>query len=263
MQRREAVLGHALAQHLRDLHGVRESLQGDRADIAIFEPVADEAAGERRDHDAIGWSQSLQPGRHVGRFAHGAPLALTALSCKLADHCQPRGDAAARPQLAVPTLELRDRLGDLETGANGALRIILAGLRISKVGKDPISQVLGDEARMPLEDFAHAAVIPVQQFAQVFGVERRCELRHTDKIAEHDRQLAPFQVIFAEPGNRDWSARPGLVGRLLQPRAALAAKLGRGGIDGVALLALPGHSPSKPQALALPAESAASLPIQF
>ena len=79
-----------------------------------------------------------------------------------------------------------------EAGAHGPLGIVLVGARKAKINLHAVARVFGDETIEAANRLRHAPVIGANHFAQLFGIEPRRQLRRTDQIAEHHRQLAAF-----------------------------------------------------------------------
>src|SRR5262249_60392556 len=93
MERLEAALDSAFAQHLPGSHRLGKTLHLDRAKTPVFEQVTTQAARTRTDHKGIGVSKTLQARRQVRRLAHYRPLAHVALVPEIANDYQPGGDS--------------------------------------------------------------------------------------------------------------------------------------------------------------------------
>jgi hypothetical protein len=77
-----------------------------------------------------------------------------ALSDKVADHNDPRGDADADLEIFVrPRFEPRDDGRDVEAGPNRPLGVVLMGLRIAEIYEDAVAHVLRYEPAEALHGF--------------------------------------------------------------------------------------------------------------
>src|SRR5215472_9476908 len=93
MERLEAALDSAFAQHLPGSHGLGKALHLDCAKITVFEQVTKQAARTRTDHKGIGFGKTLQARRQVRRLADYRALAQVALVHEIAYNYQPGGDS--------------------------------------------------------------------------------------------------------------------------------------------------------------------------
>ena len=82
-------------------------------------------------------------------------------------------DAHAHVQLprVVGVVELRDRVSDGKSGADGALRIVLARSRRAEDRHHGVADELLDRAAVALELEAHALVVAGEDRPHVLGVE--------------------------------------------------------------------------------------------
>ena len=119
-------------------------------------------------------------------------------------------------------VELRDRVEDGETGASGALGIIVVSDRVAEKGHDAVAEVAHDHALEARDRIRRRALITRHCRAPFLGIELRGERRRSDQIAKQDRQMPPLtrDHLLAR-----WWLR--LRGLRLEQSSALAAKIGR------------------------------------
>ena len=146
MQRLEAALGGAAAQHPRGHHRRAQALELDGAQIHVLEQPAGQPPRARRDHHRARLGQRLQPRREVGRLADHRLFLRGALADQIADDHQSGGDAD-------PHLQWRRREGvepghllhQLQRRAHRALGIVLVGPRIAEIGEHAVAHVFRDK----------------------------------------------------------------------------------------------------------------------
>jgi hypothetical protein len=184
--------------------------------LPIFKQAAGQPPRGLGDDDHSGIRQCLQSRSQIGGFADDGRLQRRAGPDQIADHDETGGNADADPKCAGRSgdgFQVIDRLDDGQGGTRGSLRIIFVRLRIAEVDQDTVADVVRDEAIEPRHHAGDAAVVGGDHLAQVLGIEAAAERRRTDKIGEHDGQLAAL-------GNRRRRHRDALA------RSGLAAAMG-------------------------------------
>ena len=169
----EPARDEARAQHAPDRHRLGDTFDLDRAEIAVFEKVADQPARACGDDDRIRLGQRLQTGGEVGCFPDYRLLLCRALADQVADHYQPGGDADPRLQLDGAEIEAADSLDDPEARPDRVLGIIFMRARIAEIDQHTVTHVFGDKAFHPRCDFGDGAVIGGDDLAQILGIEPR------------------------------------------------------------------------------------------
>jgi len=110
---------------------------------------------------------------------------------EVADHGKPGRDPDTNLQgRAGHGRELRHRLHEGKPGLDGALGVMLVGLRIAEIGKHAVSHVLGDKSTVAVDQLSGAAVISADDAAQVLWVEPGRQSGRAHKVAEHHGELA-------------------------------------------------------------------------
>ena len=72
--------------------------------------------------------------------------------------------------------------------------IVFMGRGVAKIDQQPIAQILGDMARVGLDDRGRGFLVGADHGAQVFRVELAGELCGAHQVAEHHGQLSPFRL---------------------------------------------------------------------
>ena len=85
----------------------------------------------------------------------------------------------------------------LETGAHGALRIVLVGLGKAEVDEHAVAHVAGDEALVSLDGKATVVLELADELAQILGVEPGGEGGGAGQVAEHHGELAALGLAVA------------------------------------------------------------------
>ncbi len=84
------------------------------------------------------------------------------------------------------------RLGDLETGAHGALGVVLVGPLRPPRGHDGVADELLHLAAVPLDDAPRRVEVARQRVAHELGVAALGEAREGHEVGEEDRHEAPL-----------------------------------------------------------------------
>ena len=91
-QRLEPARDGAWAQHLPGRHRRREALQRDRAEIAVFEEIADQPPRAGGDDDRVGFGKCLQASGEVRGLADDRLFLRRSFTDRIANHHLPGGD---------------------------------------------------------------------------------------------------------------------------------------------------------------------------
>ena len=154
------------------MHRLGEALQGDGAEVAVFEQITDEPPRSRVDDDRVGFGEGLQPRREIGGLAGDIPFLCLADAGKAADNNQAGANADANFQ-PFACLEVADGLDLSQACAHRALGIIFMGSRIAEIGQHAIAHVSSDKAIVPADRLGGALLVCTQDLAQVLRVEAR------------------------------------------------------------------------------------------
>ena len=173
-KRVETGLGLARAHNPPCADGLREPLERVLAELGAFEQAADEPMGHGSDDDGIRFRQPLQPGGEIGRLAENRMLLGRAFANDVAGDHQAGGDPDPDPQADVVRHgQGRDRLDHAEAGADRALGVVLADLRIAEIDEKPVAHIARDDASHSLDDADRGLLKRPDQLAQVLGIEAR------------------------------------------------------------------------------------------
>jgi hypothetical protein len=135
VERLEAALGLTLALDLPGGQRLGEALDAQRAELGEFEQPAHEPACRLADDDAARLSERLQPRCEVRRLADHRLLLRSTLADQIADHHLPGRDPEARRQSGAARGVASDRFGELESGADRALGVVLVRQRVAEIGE--------------------------------------------------------------------------------------------------------------------------------
>ena len=82
--------------------------------------------------------------------------------------------------------------------------LVFMGRGVAKIDQQPIAEVLGDMARVGLDNLGRGFLVGADHGAPVFRVELAGELRRAHQVTEQHRQLPPFRLR----GRADRRGRP-------------------------------------------------------
>ena len=182
----------------------------------------------------------LQVGGQVRRLAKCQALRLSTFSHGVSDHLAGGNpDPHLDPQVVARRhleMETSDGFQDSESGAHGALRVVLVRLGKAEIHHQAVAKALSDVALEPLHHhLAHTEGLSDDR-PVILRVEPGCQLGGTDQIAEQHGELAAFPRRSGKVRRRtrrpdDRPRRRGLTGRRRRsrhPDAAVGAELRRG-----------------------------------
>ena len=133
-----------------------------------------------------------------------------------------------------------DGLGIVQASVHGAPGIVFMGRGVAKIDEEPIAEILGDVARVGLDDLGSGFLVGVDHGAQVFGVELAGELGGAHQVTEQHRELPAFRLELVEqaPG---LARRPGCLIplRVWGPVQTMRATLRQGVLGSVGERRLP------------------------
>jgi hypothetical protein len=156
-----------------------------------LERPAQQPSGRLGYHYAAWLGQGLQPRRQIGRLADDGLFLRRPLPDEISDHDDASRDADANPQtLRSRGFELRDDSGDVQTGSDCPLSVLLMGTRKAEISKHPIAHELGDEAVIARHRARTGFLVGPDDLVHVLGIKPRRHRGRADEIAEHDRKLA-------------------------------------------------------------------------
>ncbi len=206
-------------------HLVAGRLEGDRPVRGTLRRLADE--------DRPGLRDRLEARCRVDDVAGDHPLV------RGADRHGRLAGQHARASVQ-PGTQRPDRLDELECGANGQLRIVLAGDRCAPHGHDRVADELLDRAAVAADHDAGQLEVAREQLTRLLRVAALGEGREADEVREQDRDQPAFGDRTGGrqcPGRASDGARPRrlAVSRCRAGRrAALGAELGAGEERGAA-----------------------------
>src|SRR4029077_11133236 len=109
------------------------------------------------------------------------------------------------------------------------LGVVFVGPRIAEIREHAVAYILCDEPACFVDLCRTAAVILVEDLTQIFGIELSRESSRSNKVDEHDRELATFgRSRCSAEGVRCWR-RP--LRKELELLAAVATELRVGSIE--------------------------------
>ena len=153
----------------------------DRTDLVDLDPAERQPVRRGADQDLTRLGGLLQASREVDGLTGGERRVARAR------HHLARLDAEAGLQLQVA-----DRVEDCERRANGALRIVLVGLRNSERGHDRVAGEFLDGSAVALDAARNLVEEPGHAPAHDLGVAGGDQRRRVDEIDEQDRGQLPF-----------------------------------------------------------------------
>jgi hypothetical protein len=135
----------------------------------------------------------LQSRRQVGDVAEDRPLVADALAHQIAGHHgSGRNPNARREEYAGSGLERGHGFDDAEPRVHRPRGVVLVRQGVAEVDQEPVAQGFGDVAVGARDDLRARVLERLNHVTEILGVELRRELRRTDQVAEHNRELATF-----------------------------------------------------------------------
>ena len=87
-----------------------------------------------------------------------------------------------------------DGLDNAQARVHRAPGIVFMGRGIAKIDQQAIAEVLGDMARVVLDDLGRGLLVGAHHGAPVFGVELAGELGGAHQVTEQHRELSPLRL---------------------------------------------------------------------
>ena len=115
-------------------------------------------------------------------------------SDQVADHDQAGRNADTGLQ-QDGRFKCRHRRDQLQTGAHGALGVVLMGLRIAEIDQHAVAHVFRHEAAEAANRLGNAFLIGRNDLAQVLRVHAGGERGRADQVGEHHCNLAAFSGL--------------------------------------------------------------------
>ncbi len=150
------------------------------------------------DDHRVGRGEALEPRRDVGRFPERQVLVPPATAHhphhdRAGVDAEPHGEL--HPVLCRQTgIQGGDGLDNAQAGVHRPPGIVFMGRGVAKIDQQPIAEVLGDMARVVLDDLGRGLLVGAHHRTQVFGVELARELRGAHQVAEQHRELPSFRL---------------------------------------------------------------------
>jgi hypothetical protein len=94
-------------------------------------------------------------------------------------------------------LYLTDNTNQLQPGPHRALGVVLVGLRIAKINECPVAHVFRHKPAEALYGLGDTLLIGRDDLAQILRVHAGGECCRTDKVTEHDRDLAALGGVLS------------------------------------------------------------------
>jgi len=145
------------------------------------------------DEDSVRWGGRLDTGGRVEDVPGGRPFALA--RARAEHHERLAGmdpDADVQVEPLVLGVQLGDRLLDREPGADGALGVVLVGLRRAEERQDRIAAELLERAAVALELGPYPCVVRSDERLDVLGVELLGSCCRADEVDEDRRDDLSF-----------------------------------------------------------------------
>jgi hypothetical protein len=151
-----------------------EALDGVLSEIAKAEHVAEQPTRRRRQDDAPGLGETLQPRGQIGRVADHGLFLRRPLADDVADDDEARGDADARGELFPRAgLESCNDFGDFEPRVHRPRGVVLVRAREAEVGQNAVAHEFGDEAVIARDDARDRVLIGANDQTHVLRIESR------------------------------------------------------------------------------------------
>ena len=147
------------------------ALDGDFAEIAILEKIADAAARVGSDQHGVGRRHFLHACRQVWRLADDTAFLRGAFPNQVADDDQPAGDTDADGESPGRRVELGDPLGKRQAGAHRPLRVVLVRRRIAEIQQHAVAHVFRDKPAEPPGFVGDGGMVAGDHLAQILRVE--------------------------------------------------------------------------------------------
>src|SRR5215469_16366010 len=208
MQRFEPALHGAWPEHLVRAHRLGETLQLDRAQIAVLEQITEKPMRYRADDNCAGFGERLQSRGEVGGLADNVPFLCLAEPPQFADDDHPSANADSNLE-PLGCLKVAEGFDLRQTRANRSLSVILMGAWVAEIDHHSIAHVPSDKAVEAGDRVRDALVVRAQNLSQILRIEPRGQDCRAYKIAEHDRELPALGRIRARLGRRGWCSRRG------------------------------------------------------
>ena len=192
----QATLRGTFPHHLRHPHRGVHALERLHPEVLADKVPLHQAGGRVTEHHRIRLRQALEARGQVRRLPQ-RQVFVPPPAAHLPHHHEPGVDPDPHGQpdalvLAQPGVEYPQGLQYAQSGAHGALGIVLMRLRIAEVDEQPVPQVLGDMALVALDDGRRRLLVSAHHRAEVFRVELPGEARGVDQVTEQHGELAAF-----------------------------------------------------------------------
>src|SRR5262249_17521082 len=169
VQRLEAACHGTRPQRRPGPHRPDDALEVPWPEVLQLKEIADKSARAVADDDRVRLGDPLQARSEVRRLANDAALLRLPRPGEIADNHQPRRNSdtglqgTARPKPAP-------RCDRFVPGPYGPPRVVLMGLRITKVHEDAIPHISGDEPAEVVHGLGDAFLIDRNDLSQVLRV---------------------------------------------------------------------------------------------
>jgi hypothetical protein len=171
-QRFEPAADPALAEHAKCRNRCRQPFHLDLAEALIIKQASDQPPRSLRDDDRVGFGEPLQPRGEIGRLANDGLLLGGARSDQVADDGKPGRQTDADLQ-CLRQSKPAHRLDYAQTRSHRTLGVVLMGLRIPEIDKDPVAHILCDKSAELADRPRRRSMIGADHLPQILGIEPR------------------------------------------------------------------------------------------
>jgi hypothetical protein len=205
----ETATDNSLAENALGRYRLCEPLKRVRPGTFIDEYVAEEPARALRNQHSIWVGCCLESGRQVRSDADRRLFLCRSFALHFTDDNQAGRNAYSHLQrLTGRQKKLADLCHQLESRARSPLCVIFMGVRISKIGQDPVTHESGNMTARIFERAGANCLKPADNLCQIFGVELTRERSRAHEITKHYRKMASlsFRVSRAQGFDIDGGA---------------------------------------------------------
>jgi len=147
-----------------------DTLDSSQAQVGELIEIAKQAPRGVGDDDGIGLGECENARGEVWCLAENVALLRVARPDQIADHDKARRNTNSDLQ-SGRAWKRAHGLDQFETGANGALGVVLVSIRISEIDEDAVTAEACDKAVEPPDRLGDRILIGADERAQIFGID--------------------------------------------------------------------------------------------